>query len=463
MPTKKMETDYLVIGAGARGLAFTEALIEASDAQIVIVDRRHAPGGHWNEAYPFVRLHMPSSFYGVNALPLGNDIIDRDGSNRGLYERASGHEICTYYDRFMREHLLPSGRVRYFPMCDYRGDRHFVSRVSGDAYEVKVRRSVVEAAYLSPSVPSSCKPPFEIAPGARCVPVGALAEQGNATDGYVIIGSGKTAMDACVWLLDLGVPPEDIRWIKPREPWVTNRAYLQGGKLVGRTFEGFALTMEVGAQVESLDEFFAHLATDNWLLRVDENVAPTMFKGAMSTVAEIEQLRHIKDVVRLGHVRRLDRDTIFLEGGKVPTSSKHLHVHCAASGLNQAPALPIFAGDRILLQEIRFGRTCFNGSIAGFIEATRQDQAEKNRLCPAARLFDVPHDLPLWLIRDWTLAAMWSKIPDVHGWQKNIRLDLAHDAAQHADDPRLRAARKRIMNNVMPAITNLEKLLTQAA
>lgn len=61
---------------------------------------------------------MPSSFYGVNSLPLGHDTFDRDGSNRGLYERTSGPEICAYYDRFMREYPLPSGQVRYFPMCD---------------------------------------------------------------------------------------------------------------------------------------------------------------------------------------------------------------------------------------------------------------------------------------------------------------------------------------------------------
>jgi hypothetical protein len=71
MATKTVETDYLVVGCGAAGMAFTDALIEASDAQVVMVDRRHAPGGHWNDAYPFVRLHQPSAYDGVNSLPLG--------------------------------------------------------------------------------------------------------------------------------------------------------------------------------------------------------------------------------------------------------------------------------------------------------------------------------------------------------------------------------------------------------
>jgi hypothetical protein len=76
----------------------------------------------------------------VNSLPLGNDAIDQDGPNRGMYEQASAPEICAYFDRVMQKHLLPSGRVRYFPMCDYIGEYRFVSRLSGDRYEVKVRR-----------------------------------------------------------------------------------------------------------------------------------------------------------------------------------------------------------------------------------------------------------------------------------------------------------------------------------
>ena len=43
----EIETDYLVIGAGASGMAFTDALIENADVSVVMVDRRHSVGGHW--------------------------------------------------------------------------------------------------------------------------------------------------------------------------------------------------------------------------------------------------------------------------------------------------------------------------------------------------------------------------------------------------------------------------------
>ena len=58
---RELEADYLVVGAGASGMAFADAMIGHSDARVALVDRRHGPGGHWLDAYPFVRLHQASS------------------------------------------------------------------------------------------------------------------------------------------------------------------------------------------------------------------------------------------------------------------------------------------------------------------------------------------------------------------------------------------------------------------
>ena len=50
MDTSPLETDYLVIGAGAAAMAFVDTLLDESDARIVMVDRHDRPGGHWNDA-----------------------------------------------------------------------------------------------------------------------------------------------------------------------------------------------------------------------------------------------------------------------------------------------------------------------------------------------------------------------------------------------------------------------------
>ena len=57
------ETDYLIIGAGAMGIAFADEIFHhRPNMNITIVDRRSRAGGHWNSAYPFVRLHQPAAF-----------------------------------------------------------------------------------------------------------------------------------------------------------------------------------------------------------------------------------------------------------------------------------------------------------------------------------------------------------------------------------------------------------------
>ena len=91
---------------------------------------------------------------------------------------------------------------------------------------MRVQRRVVDAAYLEGAVPASSPPPFDVEPGARCAPVGELASMARHADGYVVVGGGKTGMDACSWLLETGVPADAVRWIKPRESWLLESARL---------------------------------------------------------------------------------------------------------------------------------------------------------------------------------------------------------------------------------------------
>lgn len=458
MATRTLETDYLVIGCGAAGMAFADSLLDASPADVVMVDRRHAPGGHWLEAYPFVRLHQPSAYYGVSSLALGTETIDHHGPNRGLYERASAAEICGYYDRVMQQRLLPSGRVRYFPMSSYVGEHRFVSKLSGDEYEVRVRKKLVDARYLEGRFPASSPPPFEVAPGAQCIPVGALASVREKPDGYVIIGAGKTALDACTWLLDGGVEPADIRWIKPREGWFLNRHYMQGGELVGTLFEGLARQIEAAAQATSADDLFSRLEASAQLLRVDTRIAPTMFRGPTLSTGEVNELRRIEGVVRLGKVRRIEADRIVLDGGSIPTSPRHLHVHCAAEGLNPAPEIPVFAADRITLQSIRIGLLPFASALIAFVEATRDDLDAKNRLCPPNRQPNVPIDWMRGMLVGMRAARLWSKEPDITEWLERSRLNMFRGVIAHAGEPSVQQAFARFTSNVRAGMENLQRL-----
>ena len=103
---ENVKADYLIVGAGASGMAFADTLLAESTASIILVDKEHKPGGHWNHAYSFVTLHQPSSFYGVSSKELSRGVIDQVGLNKGLNELASGAQINAYYDDLMHEVFL---------------------------------------------------------------------------------------------------------------------------------------------------------------------------------------------------------------------------------------------------------------------------------------------------------------------------------------------------------------------
>ena len=264
---RTIEADYLVVGAGAMGLAFTDTLVAESDATVVVVDRNDQPGGHWTTAYPFVRLHQPSAYYGVNSRSLGSDTIDHGGLNAGYYELASGAEVCAYFDAVMRQHLLPTGRVTYLPMSEYLGDGR-VRTLGGEDIAVNARRVVTT--HVEIIVPSMRGPSYAVAAGVECVPPNDLPRIRDARDSYVIVGAGKTAMDACVWLLRHGVPPERLTWIKPRDSWILDRAAIQpGSQFAKRVLRDFSAQLNAVLEAESLPDLFARLEAKGCLMRID--------------------------------------------------------------------------------------------------------------------------------------------------------------------------------------------------
>jgi hypothetical protein len=455
----QLATDYLVIGAGAAAMAITDSLLTHSDATVTIVDRRHAPGGHWVDAYPFVRLHQPSAFYGVSSVPLGRDTIDTTGTNAGYYELASADELRAYYAHVMHRHFLPTGRVQYFPSCEYEGDRRFVSRLGARAWEVDVRRKIVDTTYLEGRIPATSPPPFEVASGVRCVPVGELARLSERPDRFVVIGAGKTALDAIAWLLEQGVSPSAVQWVKPREAWWMNRRFQQPHTLLPDLYLGAAIQLEAFAEARSIDELFVRLEDAGIMLRIDRRVAPTMFRGAVISEGEVELLRRVEDVVRLGHVRRIESREIVLDEGTVHTTPDTVHVHCAAPGLGHPPLRPIFEPGRMTVQPCLWGFACFQFAMLGVVEATIASDDEKNRLCPPLRYWDSNADyLSAYLA---TMAQDRARIgyPAVAAWVKSTRLGPASGMARMADDPRSIEARDRIKRVGAAAASGLVRLL----
>lgn len=453
--TRTIDADYLVVGAGAMGMAFTDALIDHADARVALVDRRHGPGGHWLEAYPFVRLHQASAFYGVASTLLGGGQLQPDGPEAGLQERATQPEICSYYARVLAQ-MLDSGQVDFFPNSEFLRDRTVISNISGERFQVPERCRIVDAHYLSPDIPAETPPPFGVADDAHVLAVNGLARLEDAPSQYVIAGAGKTATDACIWLLARGVDPDRIAWVRPRDPWMFNRAVVQPAPAV---FTGMvADIMQAAAQATSLDDLFLRLEAAGVMLRIDRTVTPTMAKAPTIAEWELDQLRTIENVIRRGHLEGVDRGKLTFADGSVGLADDALVVHCAADGLKFPPLVPVWRPESITLQPIRAGFPCFGAALTGYVEATRHTDDAKNQLCGPSPYGNSLADWVQMIVLGTQSALAFSAAPDIKAWSSQVALDPARVPSADEDPAAWGVARERLAAHAAPGLSRLVTL-----
>ncbi|GAA2734629.1 NAD(P)/FAD-dependent oxidoreductase [Pedococcus aerophilus] len=453
--TRVVEADYLVVGAGAMGMAFTDALVDHADVRVALVDRRHGVSGHWLGAYPFVRLHQSSCFYGVASTLLGGGRLQQHGPEQGLQERATQPEICSYYAQVL-DRLVEGGRVEFFPNTEYVGERRFVSRVSGADFEVPRRCRVVNAHYLSPSIPAETPPPFAVADDVRVVPVNDLARLDVAPSQYVVVGSGKTATDACIWLLARGVDPDAICWVRPRDPWMLNRAVIQPDPVV---FLGMlADLMEAARHARSLDALFLRLEELGIMLRIDRTVTPTMAKAPTLAGWERDQLSTIENVVRRGHLQSVSRGRLTFADGSVAVAPDAVVVHCAADGLRIPGTVPVWGPEAITLQTVRAGFPSFGAAVTGYVEATRDDDVEKNRICSPSQYGNTLSDWARMIVQGTRNAAAFSAEDDIREWSAGVALNPARTPPGRAGSAELDDVRERLATHTPAGVARLVEL-----
>jgi hypothetical protein len=352
--------------------------------------------------------------------------------------------------------MVGSGRVEFFPGCDYLGDRTFVSRDTGERHEVPEACRIVDARYLAPDIPAEAPPRFQVDDGARVIPVNDLVRQDETPSQYVVVGSGKTATDACIWLLAQGTDPDTICWVRPREPWMLNRAVIQPDPVV---YLGMvAELMRAAGEAASLPDLFLRLEDAGIMLRIDRSLTPTMAKAPTLGEWELERLRAIDDVVRRGHVRSVGRGRIAFDDGSVAVADDALVVNCAADGLKMPPRVPLWQPDVITLQPVRAGFPCFGAALAGYVEATRDDDGEKNRLCPPSSYGNTLSDWARMNVIGMQNAASFGSEPDIAAWSARVALNPARIPPEHAGSPELDDAVARLRKHSGPGLARLAEL-----
>src|SRR5262249_59632911 len=123
----------------------------------------------------------------------------------------------------------------------------------------------------------------------------------------------RRAPAGLVWLWPNGVRPARIVWVPPRDRWMLTRAVVQPAPVVGLGLA--ADTMAAAAAAESLDDLFLRLEAAGVMLRIDTDVMPAMAKTPTLAAWELDLLRTIENVVRLGHIKRVSRREIVLARG----------------------------------------------------------------------------------------------------------------------------------------------------
>merc|ERR1712060_804244 len=332
---------------------------------------RAFPGGHWNDAYDFVRLHQPSINYGVGSAVLGT----------GDKDLCSKPEILWYYDKVMKK-MLATGRVRFLAQCKYDGDGKIRSMLDEDQqWEVNVRRKTVDASYLNASVPSTHPPKYKVASNVSLVPINGLAKTFRTYEKFVIVGAGKTALDAILYLINSNIEPNKIIWIMPNDSWLINR------KFVFKENIRSAVKAHLNSiwESENARDFILAYEKRKLFLRLNSKIWPTKFKCATVNEDEFDKLQLIKNVVRQGRVSCIEADQIIFEDGSTyETCEEYLHVDCTSDGLSPRPAIPIFQGNKIILQSVLTCQQVFSASLIASLEVrnTENDNRKNEILIP---------------------------------------------------------------------------------
>ena len=386
MADASITADYLIMGAGATGMAFADSVLTDTDATMVIVDRHDRPGGHWNDAYPFVRLHQPSSFYGVNSAPLGSGRIDEVGLNAGFHELAAGQEV--------RQPLRP----RDAPSVPAVGPGPLPADERGRRRPRRSRRSGGSTAARSTRVASSTRPiprcrcPSTTPPGVRrrpevaCIPLNDVPRtcarprpvrgdrRRQDRDGHVHLAARQRRrsrphhMDHAAGLV--GAEPQPTCNPATSSSPRSARASPIRSRRSARRRLGRRCLRPTG----SVRRAPAH--------RSDRQAGGVPLRHPQRRRARAAAAHPQRRPPR----PRATASTRTRSGSsraRFRPVRTRLHIDCSAAGIPTHPSTPIFDGDRITLQWVRTCQPAFSAALIGFVEASFSDDAVKNRICTA--------------------------------------------------------------------------------
>jgi hypothetical protein len=154
----------------------------------------------------------------------------------------------------------------------------------------------------------------------------------------------------------------------------------------------------------------------------------------------------------------VERGRLTFGDGPVAVADDALVVHCAADGLKYPPLVPVWRHEAITLQPIRAGFPCFGAALAGYVEATRDDDDEKNRLCPPSPYGNSLADWARMNVLGTRATMSFSAEPDIKEWADQVVLNPARVPPGHPGSTALDDARERLAAHTRPGLARLAEL-----
>ena len=188
-------------------------------------------------------------------------------------ELSSGTQVCSYFEKVLAK-FVSTGRIKFFGSAEHHSNGKFTDS-RGNLRTVTIRKRLVDASYLTADVPSLRPPKFPVADGINLCPVNGLWQrQPDKHTRFVVIGAGKTGIDAVLHLLDTGVEQSQISWIAPNDSWLLNREPLDA-RVAEYSMFGF---MRAADQAKDMQDFFELSVKDGIMFQLDSTVQPRSAK-----------------------------------------------------------------------------------------------------------------------------------------------------------------------------------------
>jgi hypothetical protein len=115
------------------------------------------------------------------------------------------------------------------------------------------------------------------------------------------------------------------------------------------------------------------------------------------------------------------------------------------------------------LQTIRAGFPCYCAALAGYVEATRDDDRESNRLCPANTLPDDRRSWARMQVIGTTATQTYGAEPDIADWANGTALNPARIQPGQREDPAVQAAASRLADHAERGLARLAALADETA